>query len=225
MSFRSALKLVVSTDPSVERGGSERGFGFGFTGGGVLVRCFSSGPPSLGSGGSLMARLGFGERTGVGLACETGRVCSNMLTRELVGGIGVSSVGLSMPACSARATATGSGLASSLLVPVDTFCCLESSLASTLPTLPGGGRTSRSFAALSDMTGTAEGWDMGFIGLCLAAASFAAMFEGEGTGEREVSSGTARLLELLDLPSIACQSSFSWRACCLRVLSGCMGET
>ena len=154
-----------------------------------------------------MARLGFGDRTGGGLVCKTGRVCSNMLTRELVGGIGVSSVGLSKPACSARATATGSALPSSLFFPVDTFCCLESILANTFPTLPGGGRTSRSFASLSDMAGTVEGCGTGFIGLYLAAASFAAMFEGEGTGSGRLSSGTARLLELFVLPSTTCQSS------------------
>lgn len=153
-----------------------------------------------------MARLGFGDCTDGGLLCKTGRVCSNMLTRELVGGIGVSSVGLSRPACSARATATGSALVSSLLLLVAIFCCLESILANTFPTLPGGGRTSRSFASLSDMVGAAEGCGMGFMGLYLAAASFAAMFEGEGTGSRRLSTDTARLLELFDLPSTTCQS-------------------
>jgi hypothetical protein len=98
VSFRMFLKFVFSTALSVECGGSDSGFGFGFTGGGVFVRCLSRGSPFLGSGGSLKTRCGLGDRTGVEDVCETGRLCSNMFTRELVGGIGESSVGLSRPA-------------------------------------------------------------------------------------------------------------------------------
>jgi len=76
--------------------------------------------------------------------------------------------------------------------------CLESSLARTLPTLPSGGSTSRSLAVFSFMMGVGVGWGIGLMGLNLAAASFAAMLEGEATSSAELSSGTARLLELLD---------------------------
>lgn len=66
VSFRKFLKLAFSTAPSVEWGASDSGFGFGFTGGGVLVRCRARGSPSFGSGGNLKLRCGFGDRTGVG---------------------------------------------------------------------------------------------------------------------------------------------------------------
>jgi hypothetical protein len=95
--------------------------------------------------------------------------------------------------------ATGSVLAPSLLA-LGTFGCLESNLASTFPTLPGGGSTSRSFASRSVMIGVAGRCGMGFMGLYRAAASRAAMLEGEGIRSKP-SSGTARVLELLDLPS------------------------
>lgn len=210
MSLRIFLKFVFSAAPSAECGGSDSGLGFGFTGGGVFVRCLCRGSPSFGSRGSLKVRCGLGDRTGVEDACNTGRLCSNMFTSALVGGIGVSSVGLSRAACCARAIATGSVLAPALL-GLGTFCCLESSLASTFPTLPAGGSTSRSFASRSVMIGVDDRCGTGFMGLCRAAASFAAMFEGEGTRSK-LSSGTARVLELLDLPGVAVSAARAGRA-------------
>lgn len=166
-------------------------------------------------------RCGFGDRTGGGLLCDSDLVCSNMLTSELVGGMGVSSVGLSRPACCARATAIGSVLASFVLPTLGAFCCLESSLASTFPTLPGGGSTSRSFTSRSGMIGLFVVGDMGFIGLYRAAASLAAIFEGDGIRSATLWSGTARALELLDLPtSTQCQHSSA--ACYLMQLRQCI---
>lgn len=86
--------------------------GFGLTGGGVrvLILCkgsMSLGSSSFGSGGKVKVRLGLGERTGGEAVCEmcrgvsarfgggvVGRFCSNMFTREVVGGMGVSSTAL-----------------------------------------------------------------------------------------------------------------------------------
>jgi hypothetical protein len=94
--------------PSVKCGCgiSIEGFDLG-TGGGVFVRFLARGASFLGSGGSVKLRRGLGDLTGGGefltttegaaggCVGVTGRFCSNILTRELVGGIGVSSVGLS----------------------------------------------------------------------------------------------------------------------------------
>jgi hypothetical protein len=49
------------------------------------------------------------------------------------------------------------------------------------------------------MADVGETIGIGFRGLYLAAASLAAMFEGEGVRSPRWSSGTPRVLELLDL--------------------------
>ena len=85
------------------RGMSNEGFALS-TGGGVFVLFRARAASSFGSGGSVKLRRGLGDLTGGGEfltttegetgGCTgvTGRCCSNMVTRELVGGIGVSSV-------------------------------------------------------------------------------------------------------------------------------------
>jgi hypothetical protein len=125
-------------------------FGFGLTGGGVRVLCLTSGASSCGSGGSLNVRCGLGDRTGggecwatlkgLGLGLVVGvaaRPRSNIFTRDVVGGMGVSSVGLW--SCDSRL---------SLLLALAVGCRV-SSLARTLPTLPEGGSMSLSFACRS----------------------------------------------------------------------------
>lgn len=100
--------------PSVNcgRGTSTEGFDLG-TGGGVCVFFLTREALSLGSGGSVKLRRGLGDLTeacefltttgdvGGGCVGVTGRFCSNILTRELVGGIGLSSVDLSCTAVTA----------------------------------------------------------------------------------------------------------------------------
>jgi hypothetical protein len=90
-----------------------------------------------------MASLGF-----VGV---TGRFCSNIFARDVEGGVGESLVRLrscleadALPAVErdSKLSRRLGGCAVGLLV---------SSLAKTLPTLPDGGRTSRSFACRSFM--------------------------------------------------------------------------
>lgn len=195
------------------RGISIEGFVFGL-GGGVLVSCHAGGASSSGSGGSVKLRWGLGDLTGGGefLATAegmaggcvgvTGRFCSNIFTRELVGGIGVSSVGLS------RGAVLGAALAADCeptLSPLlrgcwrgdacwAGFCC--SSLASTFPTLPDGGSTSRSFASRSLVISGPRGWVAGRRGLRRAAANVAAVYAGEGARSTWVS-GTPSELELL----------------------------
>lgn len=202
---------MFSTVTSAECEGSDMGLGFGlgFTGGGVFVRCLCRGAASFGSVRSLNVRCGLGDRTGVEDVCETGRFCSNILTRALVGGVGVSSVGRSRLACCARAMATACILGASLggLGPLSD---LASSLASTFSTLPGGGITSRPCVSRSAMLGVDARCGRGFMGLCRAAANWAAMLEGDGMRSKW-SSGTARVLELLDLPDVAAVSSRSGR--------------
>ena len=78
---------------------------------------------------------------------------------------------------------------------------LESNLASTFPTLPGGGITSASFCSLSDMAGVTGACTVGFDTVCREAASLAAMLEGEGIRSAELSSCTPRALELDELLS------------------------
>jgi hypothetical protein len=107
VSFLSNLKLVPSSVLSEADGTFDRGFGL--RGGGVSVIARFGEVSSVGSGGRRKARCGLGDRTGGGAFCrnimgETGRVCdveeptcSNMLTSEVVGAIGVSSVGLDSP--------------------------------------------------------------------------------------------------------------------------------
>jgi hypothetical protein len=172
-----------------------------------LVLC--SGALSVGSGGSLNARCGLGDRTGGGelrVTCKgsvgglvgvVGLVCSNMFTRELVGGIGVSSVGLSWPV-SRAVFATDCDPRLSLLFR---GCCLGplvSSLASTFPTLPDGGMTSLWSACRSLIVGAAAGWGFGRRGLPRAAANLAAMLDGEGV-RSTCSPGTLSEFELVDL--------------------------
>lgn len=84
----------------------------------MLVLVLASCASSLGSGGSVKLRRGLGDLTGGGefltmtegaeggCVGVTGRFCSNMLTSEVVGGIGVSSVGLSRDPALAAALAT-----------------------------------------------------------------------------------------------------------------------
>lgn len=74
----------------------------------------------------------------------------------------------------------------------------ESSLASTLPTLPAGGWTLLCSASPSYTISTAGVWAGCFIGLYRAAASLAAMLEGDVPGSGRPSSGTASVLELLE---------------------------
>jgi hypothetical protein len=163
-SFCGELKYGA---PSVNCAGdrSIRGFGLGLTGGGVRVRCFASGALSTGSGGSLNARCGLGDRTGGGecwaRARDTaarfvgvaGRFCSNILTREVVGGIGVSSVGFCSCPEAREVLATECDPRLSRLFCGCLLGSLDSSLASTLPTLPDGGRTSLAFTCRSLITG------------------------------------------------------------------------
>jgi hypothetical protein len=52
------------------------------------------------------------------------------------------------------------------------------------------------------MTDRAVSWTGIFIGLCLAAASLAAMLDGDGTCSNRPSSRTTRVLELLELLSV-----------------------
>lgn len=58
---------------------------------------------------------------------------------------------------------------------------------------------SRSVVSRSLITDIGETCGSGFLGLYLAAASFAAMFEGDGVRSTRWSSGTPSVLELLDL--------------------------
>lgn len=175
------------------------------TGGGVFVLFLARGASSLGSGGSVKLRRGLGDLTGGGefltttegvagpCAGVTGRCCSNMLTRALVGGMGVSSVGLSC----AAAAATGCEPPLSLLLRGLCglgVCC--SSLARTFPTLPDGGSTSRSLGSRSLTIAAALAWGAGRRGLRRAAASFAAVCDGDGARSTWLS-GTPRELELL----------------------------
>jgi hypothetical protein len=154
----------------------------------------------IGGGGLLTPTAGAVGRC-VGVA---GRRCSNMFTRELVGGIGVSSVGLSRgSAMVARAADREAALS---WVGRGDFCCGPcffccSSLASTFPTLPDGGSTSRSSASLSlaIITGVLGG-AAGLSGLMRAAASLAAVYDADADGEGARSlwvSGTLKELELL----------------------------
>jgi hypothetical protein len=116
-----------------------------------------------------------------------------------VGGIDVSSVAL----CSfLTAVALPAALTESKLSRLLRGCelgPLVSSLARTLPTPPDGGRTSRSFACRSFMGDVLRlAWGAGRRGLWRAAASRAAMFEGEGP-RVGVSGGGASECELCDL--------------------------
>lgn len=205
----------VSLAPSKGCGGgiSIDGFDFGFSGG-VLVPVLVCGISFLGSGGSVKLRWGLGDLTGGGefltttegavggCVGVTGRNCSNMLTSELVGGIGVSSVGLSGGPVLAAALAADCEPKLSLLLRGCwrgdacwlNFCC--SSLASTLPTLPDGGSTSRSFASRSLIMFEPRAWGADRRGLRRAAASVAAVCAGEGARSTCVS-GTPSELELL----------------------------
>ena len=171
------------------------GFGFG-VGGGVVVLVLASGASFFGSGGSVKLRWGLGDLTGGGeflMMTEgaaggcvgvTGRFCSNMLTRELVGGIGASSkLSLLLRGCW-RGDACWLG-----------FCC--SSLASAVPTLPDGGSTSRSFASRSLIILGPRAWGAGRKGLRRAAANVAAVCAGEGVRWSAWVSGTPSELELL----------------------------
>ena len=204
---------------SCGRGASTEGFDLG-TGGGVFVLVLTRGGAwSSGSGGSVKVRRGLGDLIGGGglltptagaVGCcvgVAGRRCSNMLTREPVGGIGVSSVGLSRGAALvARAADREAALS---WVGRGDFCCGPgfwcSSLASTFPTLPDGGSTSRSSASLSlaIMLGVLGG-AAGLSGLMRAAASLAAVYDADadadadGEGARSLwVSGTLKELELL----------------------------
>lgn len=205
----------VPVVPSKDCGGgiSIDGFDSGF-GGGVLVLVLASGASFLGSGGSVKLRWGLGDLTGGGESLMmtegaaggcggvTGRFCSNILTRELVGGIGVSSVGLSGSAVLAAVLAADCEPKLSLLLRGcwrgdacwPGFCC--SSLASTLPTLPDGGSTSRSFASRSLIIFGPRAWVAGRRGLRRAAANVAAVCAGEGA-RSTWASGTPSELELL----------------------------
>jgi hypothetical protein len=80
-----------------------------------------------------------------------GRVCSNIFTWDVEGGIGVPWVGLRscLEADALPAVERDSKLSRRLGGCEVGF--LVSSLAKTLPTLPDGGRTSRSFACRSFM--------------------------------------------------------------------------
>jgi len=209
-SFLGVLKYACSLLPSTCCGGSViLCFGFGFTGGGVCVLTLCRGASSFGSGGNLNARCGFGDRTGggefwvtrigaEGLVGVLGRACSNILTSEFVGGIGVSSVGLCGDSgCRALLTAECDSRLP-LLLRGCWLGFLDSSLASTFPTLPEGGSTSLSFGWCSLMVGGTAAWGRGRRGLCRAAASRAAIFEGEET-RSGWSSGTLSELELFDL--------------------------
>lgn len=111
----------------------------------------------------------------------------------------MSSVGLESPYSARTGRATEFGPKLLPFFSSGAFGFVESSLASTFPTLPGGGRISLSFASLSLMTDAAVPCTGGFMGLYLAAASLAAMFDGDGACSNELSSRTARVLELLAL--------------------------
>lgn len=208
VSFRSILNGTGSLASSLDCIRSNRG-GLGFNRGGLCVRALVRGSSSLGSGGRVIFRCGLGDRTSGCTFGETtkgsigafvgvvGRFFSNILTREVVGGIGVSSVGLS--SADARivlAMETDPILPLRLCRPALGF--LGSSLARTFPTLPLGGRTSPSFMSRSLMIGFTVACGIGFMGLYRAAANFAAMFDGEGMRSRCGSSGIPRLLELLE---------------------------
>lgn len=200
-----------SAVPSVNcrRGISIEGFDFG-TGGGVFVLFLASGSSFLGSGGSVKLRRGLGDFTGGGefltitegavggCVGVTGRFCSNILTREFVGGIGVSSVGLPGGAALAMlATDCEPMLPLVLGRWLGCLCAgLCSSLASTFPTLPDGGSTSCSLASLSRIMPAALAWGAGRRGLRRAAATVAAAYAGEGV-RLTLLSGTPRELELL----------------------------
>lgn len=203
--------------PSINcgRGNSIDGFDLG-TGGGVCILFSTRGTLSLGSGGSVKLRRGLGDLTGGGefltttegadggCVGVTGRFCSNILTRELVGGIGVSSVGLSCRAALAAdfepillLLLSGCWLALCWLG----FCC--SSLANTSPTLPDGGSTSCSFACLSLIITATLALGAGRRGLRRAAANLAAVYDGDGARSTWLS-GTPRELELLTCWGAAC---------------------
>lgn len=201
--------------PSMDCGAgiSIEGFDFGF-GGGVFVLCLTKGASSLGSGGNMKVRRGLGDLTGGGefltttegavggCVGVTGRFCSNIFTRELVGGIGVSSVRLSCGPALAAALATDCEPKLSLFlrscwrgdVCWRGFCC--SSLASTFPTLPNGGSTSRSFASRSLIMFGPRARGAGCRGPRRTAANLAAVYDGEGARSTWVS-GTPSELELL----------------------------
>ena len=194
VSFRKATKLGASSVPSMEERMLSCGFDLVLTGGGARVVCLSSGTSSFGSGGRFILRCGFGERTeGVSLGVEgagerTGgvavRLCSNILTSEVVGAMGVSSVGFPSPP------------------DADNPGFRASSLSNTLPTLPSGGSISASLGSLpAMMVGIGAGWPAALDALCLAAASLAAMLEGEGPRSTEWSSGSVKALDAGELLS------------------------
>jgi len=134
----------------------------------------------------------------IGRACGVvERACSNMLTSEVVGAIGVSSVGLESPLWVRTGRAAGRGPERFPLLSSGALGFVASSLASTLPTLPGRGRTSPSLASLSLITERAVSCVGIFMGLYLAAASLAAMLDGDGTCSNRPSSRTPSALELL----------------------------
>lgn len=163
-SFCGVLKYGA---PSLNCAGGRSicGFGLGLIGGGVRVRCLASDAFSMGSGGSLNARCGLGDRTGGGecwarlsgtaarFVGVVGRFCSNICTREFVGGIGVSSVGLCSCPEARVVFATECDPRLSRLCLGSLVGSFDSSLASTLPTLPDGGRTSLAFACRSLIMG------------------------------------------------------------------------
>lgn len=140
----------------------------------------------------MKARWGFGDRTGGGALCDTtsgsvrdfvgvvGRFCSNIFTKEVVGGMEVSSVGFSSSRDARIVLAAERAATLALLLGGCGVAAVPSSLASTLLTLPAGGSTSLSVVSLSLNTLLVAVRGIGFIGLWRAAASFAAMFDGEG---------------------------------------------
>lgn len=196
------LKRLSSIIPSID---NVRGFGF--TGGGVRAFIRSSEAPSLGSGGRLNVRCGFGDFIGGGPFCETasgsadticlagvlGRFFSNMLTSAVVGGIGLSSVDSFFGARMVLAFDRAPTLP--LRFGGWSLAVRDSSRARTFRALPAGGRTSLPFVLWSYET---VFWGTGLSGLYLAAASFAAMFEGDGVRSEKLSSGTPSEFELLD---------------------------
>lgn len=131
-----------------------------------------------------------------------GRFSSNIFTREVVGGIGVSSV-VRKPSTVFRCRIVRFDSPPTLVFLFKCSFQSWSTLSRVVLTLGFcHGNVSRSAACGSGQTAAEVTSGLGLIGLNLAAANFAAMFEGEEVRSTD-SEGTSSTLEALDL--------FEWR--------------
>lgn len=149
---------------------------------------------------------GLGDFTATGSPRETktcsgscftgvvGRTSSKILTRELVGKMGVSPVALTSPETS-RLSSIAIGPIVWLFFNPAKLSPKRLGLVLAFPTLPAGGKISRTSMSLRCDNGEESVFDFGLMGLCLAAANFAAILE----GEEERFKNPSKVLELFDL--------------------------